>query len=253
MHMNETDCVGQEIESEAVKKKRELKERVKATKAAEKARKEREEQEEAQKASQFEGFGSKPNFKPKTPGLDRGPDGKVRQCNEGHYKFRVDERDDVILVELKISKYLDTSLLEVDVHPDFVRITVKGKVTQLHLPQEVRTDTAFSQRSTTTGALLVTCPRLYPVMRKQPLVGTTTDEKQPGGKYVRAKKVAAGVGSVEQPTETLADNTNFRRIHKDSPCVDLTADIKEAKAAAEPAPRFDYRDSEIDDDAPPAW
>ena len=72
-------------------------------------------------------------------------------------QFHVEEKDDVVLVELFVSKFLDTSLMDVDVHPDFIRITVKGKVTQLQLPQEVRTDNAHCQRSKTTGALLVTC------------------------------------------------------------------------------------------------
>ena len=233
----------EEIESEGVKRQKEM--RAQARRERHRARDE-EHVKDASKPSDFDGYGQKMTLKATTPGLERKADGKVRQCNEGHYKFKVDERDECIVVELSISKFLDTSMIEVDVHPDFVRMVVKGKVTQLHLPQECRTDTSHTQRSTTTGALVVTCPRLYPVMRRKPLVGTTNDEKQAGGKYSRSAKVLAprstgGVGTGE-----------YKRIAEDSPCIDLTADIKEVPAAA-PAPAFNYRDSEIDDDAPPDW
>ncbi len=56
-------------------------------------------------------------------------------------------------------KFLDTSLLIVDVQPTYVRVDVKGKVTQLHWPDEVLVDQATIQRSQTTGFLVITAPK----------------------------------------------------------------------------------------------
>uniref|UniRef100_A0A8C1DBJ3 Leucine-rich repeat-containing protein 6 n=1 Tax=Cyprinus carpio carpio TaxID=630221 RepID=A0A8C1DBJ3_CYPCA len=55
-------------------------------------------------------------------------------------------------------KHMDTSLLDVDVQPTYVRVTVKGKVFQLVLPAEVKPDSSTAQRSQTTGHLLLILP-----------------------------------------------------------------------------------------------
>ena len=54
---------------------------------------------------------------------------------------------------------MDTSMLEVDVQPTYVRVVVKDKVTQLLWPDEVLTDGAKVQRSQTTGWLMITCDK----------------------------------------------------------------------------------------------
>lgn len=55
---------------------------------------------------------------------------------------------------------MNTSLVDVDVQPDYVRVTIKGKILQLVLPCEVSTDKSLAQRNVTTGNLLVTMPRI---------------------------------------------------------------------------------------------
>lgn len=57
-------------------------------------------------------------------------------------------------------RYLDTSLIDVDVQPNFVRASVKGKVFQLALNDEVNIEASTSQRSMITGHLLITMPKL---------------------------------------------------------------------------------------------
>ena len=54
---------------------------------------------------------------------------------------------------------MDTSMLEVDVQPTYVRVVVKDKVTQLLWPDQVLTDGAKVQRSQTTGWLMITCDK----------------------------------------------------------------------------------------------
>jgi protein TilB len=55
---------------------------------------------------------------------------------------------------------LDTSLIDVDVQPSYVRVTIKGKIFQMALNVEVRTSEATSKRSQITGNLLVVMPKL---------------------------------------------------------------------------------------------
>ena len=55
---------------------------------------------------------------------------------------------------------MDPSQYEIDVEPNFVRITVKGKVFQLRLDAEVRCGAARAERSPATGKLTVTMPRV---------------------------------------------------------------------------------------------
>lgn len=57
-------------------------------------------------------------------------------------------------------RFLDTSLIDVDVQPNYVRVTVKGKVFQLALNDEIRTSNVTTQRSLTTGHLLIKMPKL---------------------------------------------------------------------------------------------
>ena len=55
---------------------------------------------------------------------------------------------------------MDTSLLDVDVQPKYVRVTLKGKVLQLVLPEDVASDSSTAKRSQTTGHLVITMPKV---------------------------------------------------------------------------------------------
>jgi protein TilB len=89
-------------------------------------------------------------------------EGEIRQCNQGKYKFKfLDNWDDEdIIFELYVPKFLDTSLINVDLNPLYVRIDVKGKITQIKFEQEIIVAKSKVQRSTTTGALQLICPKL---------------------------------------------------------------------------------------------
>ncbi len=62
-------------------------------------------------------------------------------------------------------KHMDTSLLGVDVQPNYVRVTLKGKHLQIAFDNEVRPDASVAKRSQTTGDLVITMPRLKPYVR----------------------------------------------------------------------------------------
>lgn len=57
-------------------------------------------------------------------------------------------------------RFLDTSLLAVDIQPTYVRVFVKKSLIQIALSEEVCTDSSAVQRSTTTGALVLKMPML---------------------------------------------------------------------------------------------
>ncbi len=63
----------------------------------------------------------------------------------------------LILIPLR---YLDTSLIDVDVQPKYVRVTIKGKIFQLALNEEVKIEESSCQRSQITGHLLIKIPKL---------------------------------------------------------------------------------------------
>ena len=54
---------------------------------------------------------------------------------------------------------MDTSLVNVDLHPAYIRLEIKGEVTQLKFEEDILVDKSKLQRSTTTGSLLLTMPK----------------------------------------------------------------------------------------------
>lgn len=88
-------------------------------------------------------------------------DGSIRQCNEGKWEFRIlDEIFDVIL-EVDLPRFLDTSLIDVDVHPSYVSIVAKNKLFRLRFPELVHSDAGKAERSKVTGTLRLTLPKAH--------------------------------------------------------------------------------------------
>uniref|UniRef100_A0A8C0AVT3 Leucine-rich repeat-containing protein 6 n=1 Tax=Buteo japonicus TaxID=224669 RepID=A0A8C0AVT3_9AVES len=78
-------------------------------------------------------------------------EGKVLNVNVPKYT------DSFIYISFR--RHLDTSLLDVDVQPTYIRVLVKGKPFQFVLPEEVKPDSSSAKRSQTTGHLVVTMPK----------------------------------------------------------------------------------------------
>jgi protein TilB len=55
---------------------------------------------------------------------------------------------------------MDSSLINLDIQPHYVRVTLKGKSLQLALSEEVKPDSSKAQRSQTTGHLMIKMPKL---------------------------------------------------------------------------------------------
>lgn len=71
---------------------------------------------------------------------EREAQGIIRQCNEAKLDFRFHETrpsstaggvgggGGEIVLEVSVPKHLDSSLIDVDVHPHYVSVVIKGKV-----------------------------------------------------------------------------------------------------------------------------
>eukprot|EP00429_Kryptoperidinium_foliaceum_P071764 CAMPEP_0176059662 /NCGR_PEP_ID=MMETSP0120_2-20121206/29734_1 /TAXON_ID=160619 /ORGANISM="Kryptoperidinium foliaceum, Strain CCMP 1326" /LENGTH=408 /DNA_ID=CAMNT_0017393201 /DNA_START=166 /DNA_END=1391 /DNA_ORIENTATION=- len=132
-------------------------------------------QKEEKERNERRRMGTEPKEPRKVPGIYNAR-GDIRQCNEGKYDFDIDDVSDPtkIIFELAVPKYLDTSALDVDVNPSFVRVVVRDKVTQLKLPAEVHPDSCKVQRSRITGSLRIEMPLVNPGR-----VRTKTEPKPP--------------------------------------------------------------------------
>jgi protein TilB len=90
--------------------------------------------------------------------------GDIRQANEGGYKFSIKElftpELQWIVLDLAVPRYMETSLLNVDLHPQYVRIDIKGKIFQLKFLCEVSVEESEVQRSLTTGHLVIKMPKV---------------------------------------------------------------------------------------------
>lgn len=88
---------------------------------------------------------------------------EIKQRNEGGWEFFWDEesRPGHVLLDVHVARHLDSSLIDVDVHPHYVSIVVKSKVLRLRLPAEVKVSESKCQRSKVTGSLVVIMPKVH--------------------------------------------------------------------------------------------
>ncbi|XP_072707258.1 dynein axonemal assembly factor 11 [Ciconia boyciana] len=106
-------------------------------------------------------------------------DGKVLNVNVPkyvrlHFSLKDDEENNQIILDLAVYRHLDTSLLDVDVQPTYIRVLVKGKPFQLVLPEEVKPDSSSAKRSQTTGHLVVSMPKAKEIILAKQKVSSTS-------------------------------------------------------------------------------
>lgn len=121
----------------------------------------------------------------------------VRQCNEPGLEFRLEDSEDgaAVVLELAVGKYMDTSLVDVDVQPRVARALVKGKLVCLALPEEVRPDASVAQRSKITGALVITMPKVTPRVSAAARASRAGEAFVVGASARRPGWAASGTGS----------------------------------------------------------
>ncbi len=162
-----------------------------ATRVLEARENEAEERErEEKKKSESEKLFDKPQPKRREK-LDEIKEGeKILNKNEGRWDFTLLDSDDdtKIILDVAVGKFLDTSLIEADVQPRFVRLLIKGKLLQLTLSEEVSPDRSVAQRNKHTGHLVVTMPKCSV---KQPLSASPAFAKE----YYNEAEARRGVSS----------------------------------------------------------
>lgn len=129
----------------------------------------RDDQEAKKKANVdklFAGDGASRKQKPRRESFPDLPEDldSVRQCNEGDFEFVLTEEGgddgDAVVLEIRVGKFMDTSLMDVDVRPRVARALIKGRMLCVTLPEEVRPDASTAQRSKVTGSLVVRMPKV---------------------------------------------------------------------------------------------
>ena len=86
----------------------------------------------------------------------------IKQKNEAGYLFHWNEEasNDYIELHIELPKHLDSSLVDVDVHPTYASIIIKSKLLRLRLPCEVKSSESHCSRSKLTGELVIKMPKL---------------------------------------------------------------------------------------------
>ena len=82
------------------------------------------------------------------------------QCNEGDWEFSLEEDNEfsVLLLTVKLESYLDIHSVQLRVLPSLVQLLARGRLLQVRLPVEVRSDAAVAERSKASGRLVVKMP-----------------------------------------------------------------------------------------------
>ncbi|XP_076441327.1 dynein axonemal assembly factor 11-like [Babylonia areolata] len=141
-------------------------------------------------------------------------DGRPYNINENKLDFTLTEDDNCnIVLDLAVFRYMDTSLMECDVQPTYIRVTLKGKIFQLGLPEEVNPDTSSAKRSQTTGHLVITMPKAKQILKaKQPKVNTkptkqVEKENQKNSKSHEVLEVDSGARTGVDISNIVSDAT----------------------------------------------
>ncbi|XP_065663803.1 dynein axonemal assembly factor 11 isoform X1 [Hydra vulgaris] len=105
-------------------------------------------------------------------------EGKPLNINQSQISFKLedDEENAQYILDVGCYKHLDPSLIDIDLQPSFVRITLKGKVFQLVFDEEVSPDRSSAKRSKVTGSLVLTLPKAKALIRckkKEPVMSST--------------------------------------------------------------------------------
>ena len=88
--------------------------------------------------------------------------GEIKQKNEGGWDFTWDEdsRPGYLILDIPLPRHLDSSLIDVDVHPSYVSIIIKSKTLRLRLLCEVKAEQSKCQRAKVNGHLQVIMPKV---------------------------------------------------------------------------------------------
>lgn len=149
-------------------------------------------------------------------------DASVRQCNEGKWVFRLHDELETIVLEVDLPRFLDTSLIDVDVHPAYVSIVAKNKLLRLRFPERVHSDAGTAERSKVTGTLRLTLPKAH-VSATQQLRAQLQREEQ---ERASAGKPTSGVRAADAKQRTDKRSASTRSVRHATPVTKLSDEVR---------------------------
>ncbi|KAH9598917.1 hypothetical protein LSM04_003805 [Trypanosoma melophagium] len=86
--------------------------------------------------------------------------GRLLLRNEPKLPFLLDEHSDeeAVILTVEVPKFLSTTLIDLQMEVDYIRIMVKGKLIQVPLQREIAPSSAVVQRASVTGILKIRVP-----------------------------------------------------------------------------------------------
>ena len=138
------------------------------------------------------------------------PEGRPYNINQAKVSFVLNDEDDRenVILEIAAYRHLDTSHLIVDVQPDYVRVTIKGKILQLGLPCEISITGSNAKRNVTTGNLVITMPRL----KTLPVIGETARDHEPRCQSTLKRKSIKNTKVVQRQSGPVLSRREFLEI-----------------------------------------
>ncbi|TPX65295.1 hypothetical protein SpCBS45565_g05253 [Spizellomyces sp. 'palustris'] len=157
-------------------------------------------------------------------------DGRVLQKNQGKWLFHFAITSDTITLHVELSKFVDTSLIDVDVQPTWLRVSVKGKILQLVLDEEVQTENVLCERSRVTGWLAVTMVKAHVEKTKGGVIEIRNKERRMKEDEERQKRALR-----RKPDTSAERKRNHRTSFTPTESVDLryiVTDVQTTSASA---------------------
>eukprot|EP00635_Sarcinochrysidales_sp_CCMP3193_P005149 CAMPEP_0118892414 /NCGR_PEP_ID=MMETSP1166-20130328/2021_1 /TAXON_ID=1104430 /ORGANISM="Chrysoreinhardia sp, Strain CCMP3193" /LENGTH=467 /DNA_ID=CAMNT_0006831135 /DNA_START=11 /DNA_END=1411 /DNA_ORIENTATION=- len=134
-------------------------------------------------------------------------DAKVMQCNQGKWDFFFDEdlKEKHLALTVKTPRHLDSSLIDLDVHPSYISVVIKSKILRLTLPCEVLASKSFAQRSAANGHLVIFMPKVDDTKDRVPLFSkkyyaVNVEGKEKAGHSARTTGAASSKSSKDLVT-----------------------------------------------------
>ena len=175
----------------------------------EKLENERRKKEESSKGSLWD----EPTIKEVPPPVYK-ENGEVRICNQGRYDVFLDEdiyTTAITTFRIKLPKFLDTSKIKVDLNPNYVRIDVKGKITQWRFENDIIVEKATVQRSTTTGVLEIKAP-IVGIQPREDKIKKREESKKAEEMQKKEEERIKKLKPIKQGVDFVRENNDIKEV-----------------------------------------
>lgn len=154
-------------------------------------------------------------------------DGRPLNVNEAKVDFTLteDEENNQFLLDIAVFKHMDTSLVDVDVQTNYVKVIMKGKILQLCMTEDINADSSSAKRSQVTGHLLITMPKAKPLIKPKHVTVNKAENKE---NNVREKRKTHEKLEVDKKAHKTVDIANIVTKKSDKIVPPLGSKVKQA-------------------------